>query len=145
MHYSIKRDFGKLNRIMIISETHKIQVNETLHRDPRGNVVGSNVMINIRCNDVEEAYMLYRQLKAKLNSKAVARDDSKDKLVKNDGNGNAPICQCGRPMVLRQGRTGLFFYGCSGYPQCRLTKEYNGSDEGNADEIKVEDIQVWQQ
>ena len=99
-------------------------------------------MINIRCDDVDEACTLYQQLKAKLNSKEVDRRDGKNRPAGNSEDGNVPICQCGRPMVLRQGRTGLFFYGCSGYPKCRLTREFHGSDEVDVDEVRVEDIQV---
>ncbi len=30
--------------------------------------------------------------------------------------------ECGKPMLIRQGRRGKFL-GCSGYPQCRATRE----------------------
>jgi len=139
MHYITRRDLGKLNTMLINNEFNKVQVNETVDKDGNGNVIRRTLMINIRSNDVDEADRLYCQLKAKLNSKAAAGD--KNKNAGDYENGNVPTCQCGRPMVLRQGRTGLFFYGCSGYPQCRLTREYNGSDGKEADEV-IQDIQV---
>lgn len=33
-----------------------------------------------------------------------------------------PCDECGKPLVLREGRTGKFL-GCSGYPKCRTTKQ----------------------
>jgi ssDNA-binding Zn-finger/Zn-ribbon topoisomerase 1 len=34
------------------------------------------------------------------------------------------ICpRCGKPLVLRNGKNGQF-YGCSGYPDCRFTKNF---------------------
>ncbi|MGE0482364.1 MAG: topoisomerase DNA-binding C4 zinc finger domain-containing protein [Phycisphaerae bacterium] len=33
-----------------------------------------------------------------------------------------PCDECGKPMVIREGRRGKFL-GCSGYPKCRTTKE----------------------
>lgn len=36
------------------------------------------------------------------------------------GAGSSPKCpECGRDMVRRKSRDGKFFWGCSGYPQCR--------------------------
>lgn len=144
MQYSISRDFGKLNRDMVINnEFNKIQINETLDRDSNGNTLRRSMMINIRANSVEEADKLYRQLKAKLNSKAVDRKDGENRPAGNTGNGKTTICQCGKAMILKQGRRGPF-YSCSGYPQCRITKDWSdGSDEVvvNVDEIRVEDIQ----
>ncbi len=38
------------------------------------------------------------------------------------------VCEeCGRPMVVRQGRKGKFL-GCSGYPKCRHTRPYRPAD-----------------
>ncbi len=38
--------------------------------------------------------------------------------------------QCGRPMVIRWGRNG-FFLACSGYPECRNTKEFERGADGS--------------
>ena len=35
---------------------------------------------------------------------------------------------CGRPMVLKKGRFGQFF-ACSGYPDCKTTKQIGGDAE----------------
>ncbi len=38
--------------------------------------------------------------------------------------------QCGKPMVIRWGRNG-FFLACSGYPECRNTKEFERGTDGS--------------
>jgi ssDNA-binding Zn-finger/Zn-ribbon topoisomerase 1 len=65
--------------------------------------------------------------------------EGKTEVVGSRGSNNTPICECGRPMVLRQGRNGAF-YECSGFPQCRKTKELNEVAEA---EVKVEKIPVF--
>ena len=35
---------------------------------------------------------------------------------------------CGRPMVLKKGRFGQF-YACSGYPDCKTTKQIGGTQK----------------
>jgi DNA topoisomerase-1 len=43
--------------------------------------------------------------------------------------GDEEYCQnCGRPMVLKKGRFGTFF-ACSGYPDCKTTKQIGGSQK----------------
>lgn len=49
----------------------------------------------------------------------------------------APVCPlCGKAMVLRTARKGKHadsqFWGCSGYPDCRGTRPFDPSNEGNA-------------
>ena len=109
---------GQANKIMSsLNELPKVQINETIEKDANGKVSKTSLMINIRSNQVEEAEELYRQLQAKLN-----------------GGGNAPTCECGSPMVLREGKKGPF-YGCVAFPQCRKTKDLNG---GKETEVSVE-------
>lgn len=117
--------------MVINNEFNKLQINEVIDRDASGNIVKRSLMLNIRCNDVQEADQLYRQLKAKINSATAVK--------RNDSNGNVPICACGRQMVLRQGRNGQF-YGCAGYPKCRLTREL--SEFVQNDETELEEVQV---
>ncbi len=46
---------------------------------------------------------------------------------KNDEGSPTPRCpRCGAPMILRQGRSGRGFFGCSRYPACRGTLEADG-------------------
>jgi hypothetical protein len=107
-HYTQKRVLGKpqhtMNKIL-----NKVQINETVDTDAEGNILKKGMMINIRADNVNEAATLYRQLKAALN-----------------GNGKShhsgPTCECGSPMMLRNGSNGPF-YGCSSYPRCRNTQE----------------------
>ena len=95
-------------------------------------------MLNIRCNDVQEADHLYRQLKAKFNGDMIAKNGNAAEKM----NGNTPMCECGRPMILRNGRKGSF-YGCSGYPQCRRTRELNELAEmASMEGAQLEEIQI---
>jgi len=63
---------------------------------------------------------------------------------KSDKTDNAPICdKCGKPMKIRSGKKGDF-WGCTGYPDCRNTKQIGEvqpqkaqkkeSDDGELDE-----------
>lgn len=93
---------------------HKVQINATIDKDTDDNIIKKGLMINIRSNSIQEATQLYRQLQAQLNG------NGKEKT--------APTCECGKPMVIRQGQNGRF-YGCSNYPQCRHTQELNPASE----------------
>jgi DNA topoisomerase-1 len=57
--------------------------------------------------------------------------------VKKEGVPTDQVCdKCGRPMVIRWGRFGKFL-ACSGYPECRNTKEAEGEEGGvSADQAK---------
>jgi len=54
--------------------------------------------------------------------------------IKKEGIPTEEVCdKCGKPMVIRWGRYGQFL-ACSGYPECRNTKEVNAkSDPSEAD------------
>ena len=132
MQYSIKRNFGKLNNMVINNEFNKLQINEVIEKDANGNVFKRSLMFNIRCNDVEEAERLYHQLKAKFNGNSSSGSETV-------ANSNAPTCVCGKPMVLRNGKNGAF-YGCSGYPKCRKTKEANELTEAIAAAAAQEEV-----
>ncbi len=45
--------------------------------------------------------------------------------------------QCGKPMVIRWGRNG-FFLACSGYPECRNTKEFERNTDGSIQVVEGE-------
>ena len=123
--------------MLINNEFNKLQINETIEKDANGNVFKRSLMLNIRCNSVEEADRLYRQLKAKFNGNPGPGSESK--AVPNNRDSNAPMCECGRVMVRRNGRNGAF-YGCSGFPQCRRTKEINELTEAVLMEAQAEDV-----
>ena len=41
------------------------------------------------------------------------------------------VCEkCGKPMVIKWGRNGRFL-ACSGYPECRNTKEFTRNADGS--------------
>ena len=106
---------------------NKIQINETIDKDANGNVLKKGLMINIRSDKVSEAESLYRQIKAKLNGQ--------NNSVPTGKNDSVPQCECGNPMILRNGKKGPF-YGCAAFPQCRNTKELN---EISDEEVIVEE------
>lgn len=110
--------------MVINNDFNKLQINEVVEKDANGNVYKRSLMFNIRCNDVEEADILYRQLKAKFNGNSGSEGN-------NGKDSHTPVCECGKPMVLRRGKNGPF-YGCSGYPVCRKTKEANELTEAIA-------------
>jgi DNA topoisomerase-1 len=58
---------------------------------------------------------------------ALAQGDerSKELLLKESGQENAICDLCGRPMVVKWSRRGIFL-GCSGFPECKNTKHLNG-------------------
>jgi hypothetical protein len=123
--------------MLINNEFNKLQINETIEKDGNGNVYKRSLMFNIRSNSVEEAEKLYRQLKARLNG-SVSHNGFKNGKVVDD---SAPVCECGRQMVPRQGVNGAF-YGCSGFPQCRRTKGPDGVEVID-EEVQVEETPMF--
>jgi len=69
-----------------------------------------------------------REFKVKFDKDlAVARENMRD--VKREAIPTDQICdKCGKPMVLKWGRFGQFV-ACSGYPDCKNTREVNGNVE----------------
>jgi DNA topoisomerase-1 len=65
--------------------------------------------------------------------------EGKTESVGSRGSNSTPTCECGKPMILRQGRNGAF-YECSSFPQCRKTKKL---DEMTEAEVEVERIPVF--
>jgi four helix bundle suffix protein len=67
------------------------------------------------------------------------QSDPTDRADRSDGSKTAPDCpECGKTLVLRTARqgkqSGSKFWGCSGYPECRGTRELErGSDSGRSD------------
>ena len=121
--------------MVINNEFNKLQINEVIEKDAQGNVLKRSLMLNIRCNDVDEAEKLYRELKARFNG-----NGARGAAVK--GNGNSPKCdKCGRLMVMRKGKNGSF-YGCTGYPQCRRTRELDEMQEA-VEGAQVEEVAVF--
>ena len=93
-------------------------------------------MINIRDENVEKAWKLYKELKKKIDGteKKPKRDSKKEKR-EGKPEKEAPVCEaCGTQMIPRQGKNGLF-YGCANYPVCRNTKPFEEERE-----LRVEDL-----
>jgi len=118
---------------------NKIQINFTQDKTADGKIIKEGIMINIREDSVQKAYTLYQDLLQKIKGrtgkpKKVEKEKDekvKDEVKKEPEGIEMPICKCGSPMILRNGKWGSF-YSCSTYPLCRLTKPYP--------EKKVEEI-----
>jgi len=107
----------------VVNDYNKIQINETIDKDPNGEVIKRSLMINIRANDVKEADELYRDLKQVFNGDYIKVNHNEKK------NGKGPICErCGAPMISRRGKNGPF-WGCITYPGCKFTKPINEIEE----------------
>jgi ssDNA-binding Zn-finger/Zn-ribbon topoisomerase 1 len=53
--------------------------------------------------------------------------------IKREEEPTEEVCEkCGKPMVIKWGRNGHFL-ACSGYPECRNTKEYTRNPDGTLD------------
>jgi DNA topoisomerase-1 len=51
--------------------------------------------------------------------------------IKREEQATDQVCEkCGKPMVIKWGRNG-YFLACSGYPECRNTKEYTRNADGS--------------
>lgn len=105
---------------MEIKEYNRIQINHTTRRDKEDNVLDRNVMINIRCDSVDEAYQLYSSLRQKLNGTLEPNTTKQTEISYQSESETCP--NCGRNLVKRKGKNGDEFMGCSGYPSCRFTK-----------------------
>ena len=82
-------------------------------------------MLNIREDSVQEAYRLYQELMRKIEGKEekLKKKTKKEETEKEPEGIKTPTCECGNPMVLRNGKWGPF-YSCSAYPICKLTKPF---------------------
>ena len=72
----------------------------------------------------------YRALvEQQLADRTATSDEPRDDLPENEDAHNEWVCpQCGKQLVKRKGKTGVFI-GCSGYPQCRYTRNYYSKKE----------------
>jgi len=104
---------------------NKIQINFTQDKTADGKIIKEGIMINIREDSVQKAVSLYRELMQKLDGKEKPKKTKKEKNeVKKEPEGiETPICDCGSPMILRNGKWGAF-YSCSTYPLCKITRPY---------------------
>lgn len=118
---------------------NKIQINLSIDKDENDTILKKSLMINIRSDSVDEAEKLYRALKDRLNSSNPGSEESSQNRNSTSGSNPAPICdQCSRKMTLRQGKRGQF-YGCSGFPSCRNTKEVEEVASEDADAVGADE------
>ena len=60
--------------------------------------------------------------------------------VKPDDEATDEVCEnCGMPMVIKTGRFGRFM-ACTGYPQCRTTRQLKDTGEGAAPDTETDEI-----
>ena len=65
--------------------------------------------------------------------------------VKPDDEATDEVCEnCGKPMVIKTGRFGRFM-ACTGYPQCRTTRQLKDSDAGDSVVADTETDEVCEQ
>jgi DNA topoisomerase-1 len=63
--------------------------------------------------------------------KDLARAKVEMRDLKREEEATEEVCEkCGKPMVIKWGRNG-YFLACSGYPDCRNTKEYTRNADGS--------------
>ncbi len=119
---------------------NRIQINSTVDMDNQDRIVRKGLMLNIREDSVEKAYKLYEELKSKIEGREEKskKKAKKDKVEKKPEGIETPTCECGNPMVLKNGKWGSF-WSCSAYPLCRLTKPYQNkkSEEVPCDEDRI--------
>ncbi len=126
---------------MTINENgfNKVQINFSEDRATDGSLIKRSLLLNVRENSVEKAFEIYSALREKIEEK----EDNSEKKVSQEKS-EIPSCpKCGKPMILRQnGKKGDFFWGCSTYPRCRGTKQYQTKKEYPAEneEIPVVDL-----
>ncbi len=64
-------------------------------------------------------------------SKTLELASEEMRSVKADATPSGVMCsQCGQPLLIRLGKNGAFL-GCAGYPECRVTREFNRDDKGH--------------
>ncbi len=69
--------------------------------------------------------------------KDLVEAEKKMRDIKSQMEETDEVCEkCNQPMIIKWGRFGKFM-ACSGYPECKNTKEVGGKEEG-ADEVKAE-------
>lgn len=69
--------------------------------------------------------------------KDLAEAEKKMRDIKSEVEETDEVCEkCGQPMIIKWGRFGKFM-ACSGYPECKNTKEVGGKDE-DPDAVKAE-------
>lgn len=115
---------------------NKIQINYSQDKTADGKTIKQSLMLNIRAEEVGEAFTLYQELMNKIDGKdnpakeinqdkedGPKRKTGKESAKKESSGVKTPTCECGAPMILRNGKWGSF-WSCSSYPICRLTKKF---------------------
>lgn len=83
--------------------------------------LNSNTGINITTEQMQNIAARLAQIKE---NPQVTKGDHVQGILKTQYEIANNICpRCGKPLVLRNGKNGQF-YGCSGYPDCRFTKNF---------------------
>ena len=113
---------------------NKIQINFSQDKTADGKIIKQSIMLNIREDSVQKAYRLYQELMRKIEGdketveKPKKKSKKEEKAKKEPEGIETPTCECGNPMVLKNGKFGAF-YSCSAYPICRLTRPFVTPEE----------------
>lgn len=111
---------------MNTNDYNKVQINYNVRKDKDGNVLDKSVLINIRCDSADEAYLLYKNLKDRLNGELGGNAANTGEVyVDHIGDEKIACPKCGGDLVQRTvkngTRAGSQFIGCTNYPECRYT------------------------
>jgi len=113
---------------------NRVQINYSQDQAFDGRVIKQSIMLNIREDSVQKAYRLYQELMRKIEGgketveKPKKKSKKEEKAKKEPEGIETPTCECGNPMVLKNGKWGSF-WSCSTYPLCRLTKPFVTPEE----------------
>ncbi len=85
-------------------------------------------------DEIEEGTVSWLEILRKFYSgfsKRLSKARQEMKSIKANGVPTGLVCpKCGRPMVIKYGKTGEFL-ACSGYPDCKTTQDFTRDESGN--------------
>lgn len=101
---------------------NKLQINSTIDTDESGRIIKKSLMLNIRCDEIDDCVSSFASLCAKLGGNAnnfAPAEITVARLPLGGNEASTESCpKCGRRLVTRRSDRGVFL-GCSGYPSCK--------------------------
>lgn len=111
------------------SSYNKVQINYQIKVDSEDEVLEKSTLINIRTDSPEEAILLFNTVRLKLNGAPNLNNpvyevvpETHPSFLEGEDAKQQSCPFCHSKLVRRQGQRGAF-YGCSGYPKCRYTRQ----------------------
>ncbi|GAB4263401.1 MAG: type I DNA topoisomerase [Deferrisomatales bacterium] len=136
------KDYVRMEQRRFVPTDLGILVNDLLVQNfPQVLDVGFTAQMEAELDHVEEGTREWRDLLKNFYapfSETLKRAAQEMENVKAREEPTDVACdQCGRTMVVRWGRNG-FFLACSGYPECRNTKEFRRNPDGTVQVVEDE-------